>query len=614
MQATDLRATSKREREESDSEDGASPDAPPPDPVESKKDRKNRLRRELRERKKIAAPFVERDPVLVARPWEHIPFYKNQICTAGKDGGAEVLGKAPELSEANDGRVYKDSLGKVVVYIHAHGISYIISQIEAGALAYELFIKIKMKGTGAKDRLLILDPATGKALAKPDGPLHPLHIFLADQHEYDPTGTFRVHKRKRFFFVLGDGTGVNMPDVCKEREVAMAEAVAHAKNLPNGRECKCGEKDLSKFCFQFFNNQYILKRDCYVCNKKRVNAQNASAVKTIDGKAIILATSAINSQNKRKKKYPHLPIPKLDMDKVKPPFASLLSSLMISFLALPCCVALGIQSYNVSLDKIIDALKFYIGTRSGSSSEAGSSSGDAGVDLRNISLTPNINNGRANATEAEKTALLDSFDSGEGAAAPVDDEHIDDVCIKMLDDLESQIGKTSGQARYSCEFHRAAAEAITIIVNNMKIDQNERRKKKGRAAMLELTEADMPMLRRTVIYLLKEQKFRCAYSSIRLCPAKIHGFKMSVERIDDNIGYEVRENVCLVFYLFQAKGPLTQRTDEDGNEEFSNLTWSRDVFFKWGRDIFGDEMRFRFTDLPIEERRKHEAAIAAAMV
>ena len=302
------------------------------------------------------------------------------------------------------------------------------------------------------------------------------------------------------------------------------------------------------------------------------------------------------------------------MKKIKPPFAALLSSLMISFLALPCCVALGIQSYNVSLDKIIDELKFYIGTRSGSSGEAESSSDDAGVDLKNISLTPNINNGRSNATEAEKTALLDSFKRGEGAAPPVDDEPIDDVCIKMLDDLESQIGKKSGQARYSCEFHRAAAEAITIIVNNMKIDQNERRKKKGRAAMLELTEADMPMLRRTVIYLLKEQKFRCAYSSIRLCPAKIHGFKMSVERIDDNIGYEVRTNLCLVFYLFQAKGLLTQRTDEDDNEEFANLTWSRDVFFKWGRDIFGDEMRFRFTDLPIEEQREHEAAIAAAMV
>lgn len=613
MQATDLRATSKREREESDAEESASPDSAPPDPIESKKDRKNRLARELREKKKIART---RDPVLVARPWEHVPFYKNRIDTAGQDGGVKILGKAPERSDANDGRVYKDkSLGKVVVYVHAHGISYTISQIEDGALAYELFQKIIMKDMGAKDRLLILDPVTGKALAKPDGPLHPLHIFLADQHEYGLTDTFRVNKRKEFVFVLGDGTRLRyMPDVCKERDVAMAEAVAHAKNLPNGRECnKCGEKDLSKFGFEFKDNQYILLHGCYVCKNKSSNARNAAAVKTIDGKAIRLAESAIQNQNERKNKHPHLPIPKLDITKVKPPFASLLSSLMISFLALPCCVYLGIQSYNVSLDKIIDALKYYIGTRSGSSGEAGSSSGDAGVDLSNISLTPNINNGRSNATEAEKTALIDSFDRGEGAAPPIDDEPIDDVCIKMLDDLESQIGM-GGQASYSCDYHSAAAEEIKIIVNHMKYNQNERRKKKGREHMLELTEAHLPTLRRFVIYLLKKQKFRCKYSSIRLCPAGKYGFKMSVERIDDNIGYEVRTNLCIVFHLFQAKLNSTQRTDEDGNEEFANLTWSRDVFFKWGRDIFGDEMRFRFTDLPIEERRKHEAAIAAAMV
>ena len=147
----------------------------------------------------------------------------------------------------------------------------------------------------------------------------------------------------------------------------------------------------------------------------------------------------------------------------------------------------------------------------------------------------------------------------------------------------------------------------------MKHNQNIRRKIKGREHMRELTDADLPTLRHTVIYLLRKQKFRCAYSSIRLCPAKIHGFQMSVERINDNIGYDVRENLCLVFHLFQAKGRLTQRTDEEGNEEFVNLTWSRDMFFKWGRDIFGDTMRMRFGDLPVEEQQKHKAAIAAAM-
>jgi hypothetical protein len=87
---------------------------------------------------------------------------------------------------------------------------------------------------------------------------------------------------------------------------------------------------------------------------------------------------------------------------------------------------------------------------------------------------------------------------------------------------------------------------------------------------------------------------------------------MSPERLDDNLGYEPG-NVVLVFYLFQAKGRLTQRKDEDGKDEFVNIEWSRKRFFEIGDDVFGDKIRFKFTGLPIEEQRKHEAAILAAM-
>ena len=88
---------------------------------------------------------------------------------------------------------------------------------------------------------------------------------------------------------------------------------------------------------------------------------------------------------------------------------------------------------------------------------------------------------------------------------------------------------------------------------------------------------------------------------------------MSPERLDDNLGYDVPGNVVLVFHLFQAKGPFTQRKDEDGEDEFVNIEWSRKRFFEIGEDVFGDKIRFKFTDLPIEEQRKHEAAILAAI-
>ena len=182
----------------------------------------------------------------------------------------------------------------------------------------------------------------------------------------------------------------------------------------------------------------------------------------------------------------------------------------------------------------------------------------------------------------------------------------------MVAELKSQIGM-GGKARYSCDYHSDAADAIRKRVSNMKLDQNMRRKIKGREHMSELTDTDLPKLRKLLLDLLVSQKFRCAYSSIPLCPACLHGFKMSAERLNDDLGYDAPGNVVLVYHLFQAKGSFTQRKGSDGEDEFLNIEWSRDLFFKIGGDVFGDKMRFSFTDLPLEEQRKHEAAILAAM-
>jgi hypothetical protein len=81
----------------------------------------------------MAAPFVARLPSLVAKPWEHVDFYASQLNNAGKPSGAEILKSAPKRCEANDGRVYKEKRGgEVVIYVHSHGISYSICDIEAG--------------------------------------------------------------------------------------------------------------------------------------------------------------------------------------------------------------------------------------------------------------------------------------------------------------------------------------------------------------------------------------------------------------------------------------------------------------------------------------------------
>ena len=576
-----------------------------PPPNETRKERGNRLQRERRARKNMAAPFVTRLPSLVAKPCEHVDFYSSQLRNAGKKDGAEILGKAPGLCEANDGRVYKESRGgEVVVYVHAHGISYTLADIEAGSLKYERFQKIEMFGMGEKDRLHILDPVTGKTMPKPpDGAPHSLHIFLSAPHKYDPTGKFRLDKTKSFDFVLGNGKGVNMPDACKERDFAVAEAVAHAKTLPNKKKCcSCGSEDLENFSFQFHkrDKRYILQGKCIDCRNECENARRATAVKTESGKAESLARNAIQHQNVRRDIHPHLDLPLLDMAKVKPVLALVFLSMMSPFLSLPRCIALGVKTYNVSLDKLDDDLKYYIGFRF--------CDGVRVIDLTNLSFTLNINNGRSNPTVAAKDALLERFRKGEAASVPNPLQ----IFLDMAAELKSQI-EMGDQARYTCDYHSEAAYHIKQIASDMKNNQNKRRKIKGREHMNELTDADLPKLREFLLDLLVAQKFCCAYSSILLCPARLHGFQMSPERLDDSKGYDEPGNVVLVFHLFQAKLNSTQRNDEDGNDEFVNIEWSRKRFFEIGEDVFDDKIRFKFTDLPIEEQRKHEAAILAAI-
>ena len=74
--------------------------------------------------------------------------------------------------------------GKAAVYVHAHGISYTLEEIEAWALKYQSFKKIAMKGMGVLNRLLILDPVTGKTMPKPPGAaMHPLHHADHTNHQ-----------------------------------------------------------------------------------------------------------------------------------------------------------------------------------------------------------------------------------------------------------------------------------------------------------------------------------------------------------------------------------------------------------------------------------------------
>ena len=583
---------------------GCDPDDPRPrrEDFEDKKvfEKKCKVWRK-REQRRLARGGLP-DPILIAEPWKRIGFYASRLRTADQPGGVESRGSLRSRTVDYDGSVYKFR-GKTVIYVHAHGISYTLAEIEKGALTYTRFKKIEMKDKRDNNRLLLLDPVSGKTLVKPDGPLHPLHIFLADTHEYDENGN-RRDERKPFKFVLGDATKLKyFPDCYPEYAVARREAVAHAETLLGGRRCnKCPETDSDKFGSEFEGNRYILRHTCIECDKARCSANNAAEVKTVDGKAWRMAGSAISRQKRRRSRnlIPDLIIPLLRHKTMRPPLAAMLESLLGGFLTLSHSKTLNLQPYNATLDKLVDSAKVYVGR----------SSGAGGVNLSNNSITVNINNWMSNATDGEGKALLDSYDTGRDASRDAPKAG----WMAMLDTVGKQFERIDAgkQPIYESEYHRKAARGIGQLVDHMILGQNRRRKIKGREHLPKLTDAHRPYLRSLILELLKEQGFRCAYSLVLLCPARMHGFQMSVERINNYHGYQ-KGNVCLVLHLLQAELNSTQRIDKDGNKMFKNLKWSKDRFFESGRAVFSDKLRFRFTDLPLNEQREHEAAICAAL-
>ena len=188
------------------------------------------MARERRARKK--AEIQSEVDRRVKEPWEHVDFYTSQLNNAGTPGGTKVFARLTLRSDFCDGLVHKTTGGQqLVVYVHAHGISYTLEDINAGALNFPRFKKIE-RGRKDKALLLILDSTTGKTLPKPvEGATHPLHVFLSKPHAYDPTGKLRLNKKEKFTFVRGNGVNVNLVPGSSypEYEIAMAEAVAGAR-------------------------------------------------------------------------------------------------------------------------------------------------------------------------------------------------------------------------------------------------------------------------------------------------------------------------------------------------------------------------------------------------
>ena len=119
--------------------------------------------------------------------------------------------------------------------------------------------------------------------------------------------------------------------------------------------------------------------------------------------------------------------------------------------------------------------------------------------------------------------------------------------------------------------------------------------------MNEFTDTDLLKLRIWVIDTYIKTGGRCCYSKIPICFSGLDGRPIvSIDRIDNEIGYEDQNNTKLIAVFFQSE--LTQTK----GEEFVHLKWDEDLFMKYGDMVFGNKLVMKYEDLKEDVRKSLE--------
>ena len=170
--------------------------------------------------------------------------------------------------------------------------------------------------------------------------------------------------------------------------------------------------------------------------------------------------------------------------------------------------------------------------------------------------------------------------------------------LKALEEVKEQLDSGT-QARYTSNLARTIAEGIHALTKHAKFNQNNRRK--GRQTINEFTDTDMLKLNIWVIDNYIETGGRCCYSKIPICFAGLDGCPtVSIDRIDNDTGYEDQNNIRLIAVFFQSELRQTK------GEEFVHLKWDEHVFMNHGDKVFGNKLVMKYDDLQEDVRKSLE--------
>ena len=471
-----------------------------------------------------------------------------------------------------DGCIYKDKNNEKVVYFKDHKLYYTSdillqedSYILRGFLFRHYIIKICR---GYKYLIVLLEDANKTCLEPLNQKLHPYHIF-------------RVQGRNNeYIYRTGAKKGVAM--------TLMPEYTM----LKNTVVKRCGARTCEKHPDAEFSIRYDLKYcrytwyKCTYCNRESSLKLHHAKIQTIQGKADILAHGAIKTQNKRIQQNNPGDIKFLTTKEHKAVFTRVLVKLIDEFLQLDAAKKMKLEPYHVTLDKIDDDKIIYMCET------------DDGYDFSNISVTVTLNNPPIHVdsdTKKRLCAYAQQIRSGMQYESAISPEY-----LKALEEVKKQLNKGSG-ARYTSNLARKIAEYLNQLTHHAKFDQNHRRTIKGRETMNEFTDTDKRKLKIWMIDNYIETGGRCCYSKIPICFAGLDGCPtVSIDRIDNDTGYEDQNNIRLIAVFFQSELRQTK------GEEFVHLKWDEHVFMNHGDKVFGNKLVMKYDDLQEDVRKSLE--------
>jgi hypothetical protein len=333
----------------------------------------------------------------------------------------------------------------------------------------------------------------------------------------------------------------------------------------------------------FFNNRYYPQSNCKTCNKKRLAVRNQENRTTVEGKAKILAASAVSHQNAR---YAQGSCDtQLVRNKHQPIIMAvliLLGHAMIAKVAKALGEEFHIEPHQLTLDKIDDVDANYIGKTAG---------GDP--ILGNMALTVNINNPSVKLTGQQMARMVElsrAMKTGE----PLDN-CIDPQLLAALEEIRENLNLGKQVQKYKTEFTRKLANGLSLMCNDAKKSQNDRGEKTNRAFDT-MDNSHVRELKKYIIALFIAQKGRCARSGHPItfvrrgaCDESSLALPVSIDRDDNEIGY-VKGNLELVCDTFQA--------EFRPSPGFENLRWTREFFKTWGEVIYSGGLTVEYGELP----------------